>query len=253
MSNRAQRAIVFQREMSARLAERSVRTKHGVAHFAGSLPRVWDRNLLAIDLGAEATAAELALEAEAVQGAARLRHRKIAIDDDLGLRVARDFRRRGWTAHEYVVMPLAGDLADVDLSATGEVDADSLVPTWREGIRAYTPDDETVRQLVVAQRDRSRAVEVRYFAARANGRIAAYCELFSADGVGQVESVMCLEEYRGRGLGKAVTGRAAAESVRAGHELTFLVAEAGDWPRHMYGRLGFHEEARIWNFVRDGR
>jgi ribosomal protein S18 acetylase RimI-like enzyme len=253
MTDRAERAIAFQRSMNAALAERTVPTKHGVAYFADSLPRVWDRNLVAVELGAQASAAELALEAEAVQSAARLRHRKITVDDELGFRLARDFRRRGWTVHEYVVMPLAGDLAELDLSATGEIDADRLAPVWRQGIRAYTPDDETVRQLVAAQRDRTRAVDVRYFAAFADGQIAAYCELFAADGVGQVESVMCLEEFRGRGLGKAVTARAAAESVAAGHELTFLVAEADDWPRHLYERLGFHEEARIWDFVRDAR
>ena len=251
MNGRAERAIAFQRAMNAALAERTVPTNHGVAYFADSLPRVWDRNLVSVDLGAVASAADLALEAEAVQGAARLRHRKIAVDDDLGARLVRDFGRRGWTVHEYLVMPLEEELADVDLSGTGEIDAETLAPIWREGIRASTPDDETVRQLVTAQRDRRRAVGVRYFAAFAGDRIAAYCELFSGGGVGQVESVMCLEEFRGRGLGKAVTARAVAESVAAGHELTFLVAEAADWPRHLYERLGFREAARIWDFVRE--
>jgi ribosomal protein S18 acetylase RimI-like enzyme len=251
MSERTNRAIAFQRAMGTALAERTVRTKHGVAHFTDSLPRVWDRNFLAVDLGAEASAAELALEAEAVQGPARLRHRKITVDDDLGSRLVRDFGRRGWTVHQYIVMPLAGELSAPELSGTGEAEPEELEPIWREGIRAYTPDDETVRQLVAAQLDRRRAVDVRYFAARDGAQIAAYCELFSGDGVGQVESVMCLEEYRGRGLGKAVTAAAAAASVRAGHELTFLVADANDWPKDLYRRLGFREEARIWDFVRE--
>jgi ribosomal protein S18 acetylase RimI-like enzyme len=251
MNGRAERAIAFQRAMNAALAERTVRTKHGVAYFSGSLPRVWDRNLVSVDLAVEATAAELALEAEAVQGAARLRHRKIAVDDELGARLVRDFGRRGWTVHEYLVMPLEDGLAAADLSGTEEIDADSLSPMWRQGIRAYTPDDETVRQLIAAQHDRRRAVDVRYFAAFADGRVAAYCELFSGDGVGQVESVMCLEEFRGRGLGKAVTARAASESVAAGHELTFLVADAADWPQHLYRKLGFQEQARIWDFVKE--
>jgi predicted GNAT family acetyltransferase len=148
-------------------------------------------------------------------------------------------------------MPLEEELPELDLTTTVEIDAEQLAPIWREGIRAYTPDDETVRQLVAAQRDRRRAVDVRYFATLAEGRIAAYCELFTADGVGQVESVMCLQEFRGRGLGKAVTARAAAESVAAGHELTFLVADAADWPKHLYAGLGFREAARIWDFVRE--
>lgn len=250
MSEAAARAIEFQRTMDARLAERSVRTPHGVAYFADTLPRVRDRNFLSVDLGAEPTTSELALEAEAVQGGARLAHRKIGVDDELGARVAAEFARRGWTVHEYLVMPLMGELADVDLSATTEASAEELTPVWRRGIREGTPDDQTVRQLLTAQVGRQKAVDVRYFAARIGAQIAAYCELFSADGVGQVESVMCLEEFRGRGLGKAVTARAARKSVEAGHELTFLVAEAGDWPKEMYRRLGFAGEQRIWNFVR---
>ena len=63
---------------------------------------------------------------------------------------------------------------------------------------------------------------------------------------------MCLEKYRGRGLGKAVTARAAAESVAAGHDLTFLVADADDWPKELYRRLGFRDTGgRTWDFVRE--
>jgi predicted GNAT family acetyltransferase len=123
---------------------------------------------------------------------------------------------------------------------------------WRRGMRQWHPDDNTIQQLVEAQLARRNAVDVRYFAARAEDRIAAYCELFSAEGIGQVESVMCLEKYRGRGLGKAVTARAAAESVAAGHDLTFLVADADDWPKELYRRLGFRDTGgRTWDFVRE--
>lgn len=243
-------AVAFQRDMDERAAERLVRTRHGVAHFCDSLPRVWDRNFLAVDPGTEATAADLALEAEAAQSVARLRHRKISVPDEaLGERVSLDFVRRGWTVHEYLVMPHSDPPAEVDTSTTVELGAEDLIPVWRQGIRESTPDDETVRQLVEAQIRRRDAVDVRYLAALANDRIAAYCELFSDGVVGQIESVMCLEEFRGRGLGKAVVARALAESLAA-HELTFLVADAHDWPKELYRKLGFAEAGRIWDFVR---
>src|SRR5205807_6239745 len=95
-------------------------------------------------------------------------------------------------------------------------------------------------------------LQVRYFGARADGRIAAYCELFQGSGVGQIESVMCLEGFRGRGLGKAVVAHALAESKAAGHELTFLVADAGDWPKELYRKLGFDAVGSVWDFVRPG-
>jgi ribosomal protein S18 acetylase RimI-like enzyme len=250
MNEAATRAIAFQRGIDAQLAERSVWTKHGVAHFCDTLPRVWDRNFLAVDLDAAVTAAELALEAEAVQAPTRLGHRKVSVDHELGGRLAADFARRGWTVHEYLVMPLVRELADIDVAATSEASAEELIPVWRQGIRSETPDDETVRQLLEAQIRRRDAVDVRYFAARVDGQLAAYCELFIGDRVGQVESVMCLEQFRRQGLGKAVTARAAAESQAAGHELTFLIADAADWPKNLYRRLGFAEGASIWSFVR---
>jgi ribosomal protein S18 acetylase RimI-like enzyme len=137
----------------------------------------------------------------------------------------------------------------MDVSVTAEVAAEDLEPVWRQGIRSTISSDEEVGQLVEAQHDRRRAVDVRYFAALVDGQPAAYCELFAADGVGQVESVMCLEQHRGRGLGKAVTARATAESQAAGHELTFLVADAADWPQQLYRKLGYRDAGTIWDFV----
>ena len=245
-----ERAVAFQRTMDARLAERTVPTENGVAYFCDRLPQVWWRNFLCVNLGSRASCAELALEAEAVQ--AKLDHRKIGVDDEHGAALAPQFRRRGWTVHEYVVMALH-EPAAVDTSTTEEVEADDLAPVWREGIRPTVASDETVRQLVEAQHNRRQAVDVRYFAALVDGEPAAYCELFSAHGVGQVESVMCLERYRGLGLGRAVTARATAESQAAGHELTFLVAEADDWPRQLYDKLGYRDAGRIWDFQRERR
>ena len=250
MSDAHDRAVRFMRGMDQRQAERSVRTPHGVAHFAATVPRVWYRNFLAVDLGTRATAGELAIEAEMVQAPALLEHRKVVVDDDLGKSVARDFVGRGWRVEENVVMAHERDDVPLDLASTTELTADDLVPIWRAGIRETTPDEESVRQLVESQLGRRHAVGVRYFGAHAEGRIAAYCELFVEDGVGQIESVMCLRGFRGRGLGKAVVARALAESL-AVHDLTFLVADANDWPKELYRRLGFEEVGRTWEFIRE--
>ena len=126
-----------------------------------------------------------------------------------------------------------------------------LVPVWANGMRNYpgVADEETVRQLVKAQLLRSRAVHVRYFATRVEGRIASYCELFSDGRSGQIESVMAGEEFRGRGLGKAVVAGALAAS-QAVHDFTFIVADAGDWPKELYGKLGFEAAGSTFSFVR---
>ena len=176
-------------------------------------------------------------------------HRKIAVDDDLGARLIRDFARRGWTIHEYVVMPPDDALPPTRLDSDGRDRRGLSRPVWRQGIRAYTPDDETVRQLVEAQLGRRKAVEVRCFAAYGELiLVAAYCELFSADGVGQVESVMApggvprpraREGGHGPRSGGVRRRRPRAHVPRRGPRLAAA----------SHAKLGFREAGRIWDFV----
>lgn len=248
MTDELARCVAFLRGMEARAAEKSVRTEHGVVHLSPTLPRVWYRNFLSVDLGAEATAEQLALEAETVQEPAGLRHRRVTVDHALGATLAPAFRGLGWKVEENLVMVhrAGGDSPAVPVE---EIPAETLAPVWARGIAEFDSDEETVRQLVAAQLSRREVVGVRYFAAPARGQIAAYCELFSQDQVGQIESVMTLKEFRGRGFGKAVVAKALNESRAAAHELTFLLADAADWPKEMYRRLGFEEVGRIWEFT----
>ena len=249
MNRELERCVAFIREMDTRQAERSVRTEHGVVHLSPSLPRVWYLNFLAVDLGTNATVGELAAEAEAIQGPAGLRHRKIGVHHELGERLASGFRELGWKMEELLVMVHRGETAEPP--GTIELDAETLAPEWARGIAEERPDPEEIRQLVAAQLGRREAVGVRYFAVRTDGRVAAYCELFSRGGVGQIESVMTLKEFRRRGFGRAVVARALAESVGARHDLTFLLADAEDWPKELYRKLGFEEVGRVWDFVRE--
>jgi ribosomal protein S18 acetylase RimI-like enzyme len=245
------RAIDFERRLVERLAERRVPTRFGTAYLRDSLPLVWWLNVLSVDLGTRATVAELVEDADASQ--AGLRHRKIAIDHELGAEVEPGFRALGWGVDRLLVMAHREAGKAVADSAVEEVDPEELAPVWAEGIRQgpYGADDETVRQLVAAQHLRRQAVAVRYFAARVDERIASYCELFSDGGTAQVESVMTLEEFRGRGLATAVVGRAAAEARASGHDFVFLDADDEDWPKGLYRKLGFAEIGRIWDFVRE--
>lgn len=245
------RAVEFQRGFDERLVEEIVATPHGRGLLTPSLPRVFYLNNLSVDLGAEATADELIEEAEAVHAPAGLTHRKISIDDELGARLEPAFRELEWKVERLLVMPHVGPSPTVDTSAVEEIDPHELEPIWAEGIRSSPEiqNEEEVQQLVTAQHRRRQAVQVRYFAARSEGRIASYCELFSDSKTGQVESVMTLEPYRGRGLAKAIVSRALAES-QAAHDFTFLVADADDWPKELYRKLGFEAAGSIWDFLR---
>jgi ribosomal protein S18 acetylase RimI-like enzyme len=245
------RCVEFQRRFERARAGRAVRCAHGDALFNDDLPRVFDLNFLSVDLGASVSAAELEAEADAIQGAAGLAHRKIAIDDELGSALAPGFRELGWLVNELVVMPHRRQPPPVDLSTVEEVDADELVPVWASWMRRdpEVGDEEMVRQLVEAQLRRSGGTRICYFATRVEGRIASYCELFSDGRSGQIESVMAGEEFRGRGLGKAVVAGALAAS-QAVHEFTFIVADADDWPKELYSKLGFEAAGSTFSVVR---
>jgi GNAT superfamily N-acetyltransferase len=91
---------------------------------------------------------------------------------------------------------------------------------------------------------------VRDFAVIEDGEAVSFAYLFTRGGVGQVEDVATLEAYRGRGLSRAVVYRALQESLSAGNDLTFLVADALDWPRDFYGKLGFEAVGNHYYFLK---
>ena len=175
-----ERAREFVRALPLGLAEEIVACRFGQAAFVHSLPRVYWINLISVDPGERATADELAAEADRMQEPAGLLHRMVSIYDDLGYEVETDFRGLEWTVHRHLVMTYERP-AELAAGQAEEVTADEIEPVWADGIREspYGRDEEVVRQLVEAQHRRRRAVDVRYFAARAGHEIASYCELFS--------------------------------------------------------------------------
>jgi GNAT superfamily N-acetyltransferase len=138
----------------------------------------------------------------------------------------------------------------VDTSIADEVTLEELMPAWTEGWRS-DPDvlsEDVVRQLVESRRRLGEVVETRFFAARVEGEVASYCELYSDGSTAQIENVLTLERFRKRGLARATVSRAREEAL-AGHDFIFLVANRDDWPKELYAKLGFDEVGRIWEFV----
>src|SRR5205823_1549293 len=122
---------------------------------------------------------------------------------------------------------------------------------WAEGIRNEPwASERLVEQILEHHRDVGKAISTRLFAAEADGRLVAHVELYSEDGVGQIENVLTLPDYRGRGLARSLVLHAVAESHAAGNELTFLVADADDWPQRLYEKLGFETVGRYVRFLK---
>jgi ribosomal protein S18 acetylase RimI-like enzyme len=248
-----ERCVDFVHGMTARAATNTVPSPYGVAYLALDVPNVWSRNyLLATENLADVTADELNGEAERIMGAAGLAHRKVElVDAGVGDRLSDGFRTLGWNQECDVIMVAAREPdRDVDTSLVEEVTVDDLAPAWTGGwtIDPAVDSDAVVRQLVENKRALSKVVETRFFAARVDGEVASYCELYSDGSTAQIENVLTLERFRNKGLARATVSHARAEA--RGHDLIFLIADRDDWPKKLYAKLGFDEVGRIWEFVR---
>ena len=250
-----ERVVAFLRTLDELSAELAVPFRFGTAYLHSEVPRVWSRNYLAADTDLdEASADLLAAESDRILGGAGLRHGKVEIyDEDAGARLEPEFRELGWEVHCDVLMVARREPdRTADLSLAEEVSIDELESVWAEDTRRgpYGTDEETVRQLVVNKRIVAASRETSFFAARVDGAIASYCELYSHGKTGQIEAVVTSEQFRNRGLARATVTCALAASRAAGNDLTFLMALRDDWPKELYRKLGFDEIGRIYEFVR---
>jgi GNAT superfamily N-acetyltransferase len=248
-----ERCIDFISRMAHRASGKKEPSPYGVALLDPALPEVWSRNFLLANTELETSASKLAAEADRLLGEGGVRHRKVEVfDADAGARLDPGFRALGWNAECDVIMVARRDPdRRVDTSLVDDVTVDELVPVWTEGWRT-DPDvvgEDVARQLVANKRLLGEVVDTRFFAARVDGQVASYCELYSDGSTAQIENVLTLERFRNRGLARATVCRALEEAQYGGHGLIFLIADRDDWPKELYAKLGFDEVGRIWEFV----
>jgi ribosomal protein S18 acetylase RimI-like enzyme len=212
-----------------------------------------DSNYLLVDpVPAGVGAADLAAEAERVQGAAGLGHRLLFFRDAARAEgLAPALEAAGWTTSRGVVMahrrppakaaPPAAVVARADPAALlGARTAEILGYPWG------TP--EVARQLL-SVRDLI-PVETRHYAVFEDGAPVSWAELYLEGTTAQVEAVATVEAFRNRGHATAVVLHAVDEARRAGADFVFLCADAEDWPQALYGRLGFDEIGRYVKFTK---
>ena len=188
---------------------------------------------------------------------AEYHHRRAYVERfDTGERVAPAMRRRRWLVERNLFMALRRprDRA-AGAGLAREVDAATLQATEAISIREepYGRDEEVVQQLLGMRAGLAAAVPTsRFFVGAAGGVDAAVTTLYSDGVTAQVEDVATLRNYRGRGLARATVSMAIDAAIEMGHEFVFIVADDDDWPKDLYGRLGFDPIGRAWAFVRPG-
>ncbi|MGI5271413.1 GNAT family N-acetyltransferase [Nonomuraea sp. CA-218870] len=240
--------LEFLRGFARRRAPRVVPVPGGFAVLDDRYAASYDDNKLLVwsgeDPGVVLTAAEEVLGERG--------HRMVCVDDDrLGRAFAPAFAAAGYQHEENVLMVFRGDPPRVPYAE--EFSLETLLPELRAAWRETLPDvgDEAIEQLArrsEARLDGARRVGFRGVRA-AGGDLAAHADLYVHDGVAQIEELVTAVRHRGRGHARALMLSLLAEATSAAG-LVFLVADAADWPREFYARLGFAEIGRTHAFVR---
>jgi ribosomal protein S18 acetylase RimI-like enzyme len=246
------RLLDFELAISERASEEVVEFEWGRVFLSPSLPLAWDASWALVER-AGMTAAEVVAAAD--ESLAGFAHRAIAIRDEAeGARLAGEIGGiPGWETEANLYMAWRETVISPG-DGVRECGLDDCEGLRRELIRGEFPPemadlDETADQLLEMNRRADAAAGDRWFVAPAPQPAAACC-LLSGAGIGQVENVGTLAPARGNGYAKAVVSAALAASREAGHEITLIVADADDWPRLMYEKLGFETRGLLHVFRR---
>ena len=96
----------------------------------------------------------------------------------------------------------------------------------------------------------ARAGGARFFGAVVDGQTVCSADLYSDGATAQIESVLTLESFRKRGLGRAVVAEAIRAALNSGHDFVFLLADDEDWPKELYARMGFEPLGWCYDFLK---
>jgi ribosomal protein S18 acetylase RimI-like enzyme len=249
-SSQLERALVFMRAGVAATADAVREIEGGIVASTPSLPAVWAVNQLRV-AGALTSDALIDLADEQL---ARFDYRHVAVEHQAAgpeLEVA--FRHAGWKVERDIIMVQAtypdrgADTSIVE--DAGEEDVLELIRRWYE---EDEPRPSEIDQLVAYGRREARTLGDRLLGVRSrDGELVAISKLRSDGHIAQVEDVYTVPEARGRGFARALVTRAVELARAAEHELVFIVADDADWPKLLYGRLGFQRVGHLWQFHRD--
>jgi ribosomal protein S18 acetylase RimI-like enzyme len=222
----------------------------GYAVLTDELPLRHDSNFLFLeqDVGAD----EAIAEADRILGGAGRDYRVIiTFDEGIGDRLRPAFDELGWRTLRHVFMAqLRSPEKNADVGVVTEVDESALRPGRRREILAQPWGNPVLaEELLDSKVVLGRRAETRFFAVEADGEIVAWTDLYVAQGVAQIEDVATVRDHREKGYATALVLHAAEEGRKAGADLVFLVADDEDWPKQLYGRLGFDEVGRLYKFV----
>lgn len=249
------RFFALERRLLERLSTRIESLDVGTAFFDEGYRERFNSNFVLADGSLDGVPAETLLRAtDRVLGEAGFKHRAVLVRDDVaGERYAPAFTNRGYRVERDAIMvhrrepDRASDLP-VDEVSFAEV-RDLIHEVYRREPWAHS---EQITRLFTEQHEKNeRVIGARFFTVRLGGHPVGDCELYVDGSDAQIEYVDTLEEFRGRGVARAVVLRATGAARDAGARHVFIVADDDDWPKKLYERLGFDRIGRTWHFIRE--
>lgn len=242
----------------AELGQRSERTPWGVVQTDTRFPLVWDVNQASVmEPNPLLTVEEIRSALHPVLRRAGAVHEHVEFwETSVESPALRDFRDRGERSDPDVVMVLAETVRDLEKRAIAVAEVTSpppeFWPWYRRSLHEFqTPlSDDVLDQMV----DRVRQVllpgGIGWFIATVDGSTAGYASLISLDGVGYLDQVVTMPEFRRRGVATACVTDAVLAGLDEGDRVVFLLAEENGAPQRLYEKLGFRVRARVESFTR---
>jgi len=184
---------------------------------------------------------------------AGFKHRRFDIDHRTHPAVVARLRIEDYERGEGLVMLLEGELNgppsehDIRPVVSDEDWADFAklkIEDWLEYRKKQGRPAEPEVARAMVRVDRGKCPPVQYYLARVDGKPAAYFNSWSGiGGIGQVEDLFTLPEYRNRGLAAALIHRCVADCREKGARQVIIVADPSDTPKQIYARMGFRPVA----------
>jgi GNAT superfamily N-acetyltransferase len=234
----------------SRLADEVRPVESGWLVRTPSLPLVWTLNQLR--LTEPITYGDGAALAEEHQSDLPYRH-IVSLDEHPPARFEDAFAGAGWHVDREVLMALAArPERDVDTRAVVELTEEQMSAL----MRGWLVEEQHDRAAELDQVDEYNRREGRLWNERRFGVLddrglpVAITKLRSVDATAWVEDVYTVPESRGRGHARMLVTHAVDEARSAGHDLTFIVADDNDWPKHLYSEIGFRPIGVIRSFHR---
>ncbi len=245
-----ERILGFLDDVERRCAGRIEPWSHGTAFFHDDYPKKYALNYLTITKEDPGLSVEdMVAEAHRLQGAAGLLHRRIN-GGPIAERYFEDFKKLGWQAthlvimaHDGIIRPGAKQLPVVEIDFE-ELRAAQLQANLSDG---NTP--EVAEMLADSVQVLFDAVDLHFYACKVDGTIAGWCEHYLYDGISQTETVNTFESFRNRGVASSVVNHSLEVAYASGADLAFLIADNLDWPKELYGKLGFEPIGYIFEFT----